>query len=194
VFDVSYPDKLDQQLLIALGQQLWDRAEPQGYMSHLASGDLSTPPVPHEILVHMATCDSQVSNLATEIMARSLGIPHLAPVHRSFVDIPEATAPFDGSAFVEIDPQRCHSRCNVPGASNPGAACTTDADCPGPGDPPTRTRCDSGRPPLTNQPPPFESGAHGAASANPAPAAQIEAFLRPDGRIEQFCVGPCDPN
>ena len=22
---------------------------------------------------------------------------------------------------------------------------------------------------------------------------QIDAFLRPDGRIEQFCDGPCDP-
>ena len=59
-----YPDRLDEQLNVALIQQLWDRAEPQGYMNHLGAGDLSSPPVPHEVLIHMSTCDSQVSNLA----------------------------------------------------------------------------------------------------------------------------------
>jgi hypothetical protein len=68
----AYPDRLDEQLVIALIQQQWDRAEPQGYMNHLVSGDLSTPPVPQ--IPSMSTCDSQVSNLATEIMFRSLGI------------------------------------------------------------------------------------------------------------------------
>jgi hypothetical protein len=192
----AYPDRLDEQLTIALIQQLWDRAEPQGYMNHLVSGDLSSPPVPHKILIHMSTCDSQVSNLATEIMARSLGIPQVTPPLRSFLDIPEMTAPYDGSAFVEIDWQKCGSRCNVPGQDNPGAACTTDADCPGLGDPPTRTRCDSGTPPLTNTAPAFENDAHGAEGSAPptAPSAmQTDAFLRPNGTIQQFCSGPCDP-
>jgi hypothetical protein len=193
LLNLSYPDKLDQQLLLGLMQQLWDRAEPQGYMNHLVAGDLSDPPVPHAILAHMATCDSQVSNVATEIMVRSLGIPQLRPVHRSFFDIPEADAPVDGSAFVEIDPQKCGSRCNVPGQDNPGASCTTDADCPGAGDPPTRTRCDSGVPPLTNMPPPFENDAHGS-TGSAAAIAQVDAFLRPNGTVQQFCVGPCDPN
>ena len=106
-------------------------------------------------------------------------------------------APYDGSAFVEIDWQKCGSRCNVPGGDNPGAACTTDADCPGVGDPPTRTRCDSGTPPLTDTAPPFENDAHGAEGDAPptAPAPQqVDAFLRPTGTVQQFCAGPCDPN
>ena len=189
----AYPDRLDEELLLGLIQQLWDRAEPQGYMNHLASGDLSSPPVPHRVLIHMATYDCEVTNLATEIMVRSLGIPQLGPVRRSFFDVPELNAPFDGSAFVEIDPQRGFSRCNVPGSSDPGAACTTDADCPGPGDPATRTRCDSGIPPLTNTAPPFNNGAHGA-TGSLAAAAQIEAFLRPDGMVEQFCTDTCNPD
>jgi hypothetical protein len=190
---LSYPDALDEQLLVALSQQLWDRAEPQGYMNHLGAGDLSSPPVPHKVLIHMATYDSEVSNLATQIMVRSLGIPQLRPVHRSFFQIPELDAPFDGSAFVEVDPLLGFSRCNVPGASNPGASCTTDADCPGPGDPPTRTRCDSGVPPLTNTPPAFNNRAHGS-TGSPPMGAQIDAFLRPDGQVQQFCTDTCNPD
>jgi hypothetical protein len=192
----SYPDRLDEELVIALIQQQWDRAEPQGYMNHLVSGDLSSPPVPHEILIHMSTCDSQVSNLGTQIMVRSLGIPQVNTPLREFFEIPDATAPYDGSAFQEIDWQKCGSRCNVPGQDDPGAACTTDADCPGAGDPPTRTRCDSGTPPLTNTAPAFENGAHGAegnAAATVPSAQQTDAFLRPSGTVEQFCSGPCDP-
>jgi len=194
---ISYPDRLDEQLNIALIQQLWDRAEPQGYMTHLVSGDLSTPAVPHKILIHMSTCDSQVSNLATQIMLRSLGIPSVSPPLHSFFEVPEQAGGYDGSGFVEIDWGKCSSRCNVPGGDDPGAACTTNADCPGVGDKPTRTRCDSGTPPLTNTAPAFENDAHGAeGSASPtAPGAlQSDAFLRPDGTIENFCVGPCDPS
>jgi len=193
---LSYPDRLDEELVIALIQQLWDRAEPQGYMTHLVSGDLSTPPVPHKVLMHMSTCDSQVSNLATEIMVRSLGIPQVDPPLRPFFGIPVMSAPYDGSAFVEIDWGKCVSRCNVPGADNPGALCTTNADCPGIGDPPTRTRCDSGTPPLTNTAPAFENDAHGAEGDAPptAPGAQQnDAFMRPNGMVEQFCAGTCDP-
>ena len=193
----AYPDRLDEQLIIPLIQQLWDRAEPQGYMNHLVAGDLSTPPVPHKVLIHMSTCDSQVSNLGTEIMVRSLGIPQLEPPLRHFFDIPEAMGGYDGSAFVEIDWQKCFSRCNVPGGDDPGAACTTNADCPGPGDKPSRTRCDSGTPPASNTAPAFENGAHGA-EGSAAPSAptlqQVDRFLRPDGTIEQLCSGPCDPS
>ncbi|MFQ5515439.1 MAG: hypothetical protein ACE5FG_13530 [Myxococcota bacterium] len=190
----SYPDPLDETLILALIQQLWDRAEPQGYLSHLRSGDLSDPPHPHEVLIHMATHDSQVPNLGTEIMLRSLGIPQLRPVHRSFVDIPELDAPVSGSAFVEIDPRLALSRCHTPGplSDDRGAFCTTDGDCPGPGDPASRTVCASGIPPLTNQPPAFGNGAHGS-TGTPSAGQQIDAFLRPDGVVLQFCEGVCDP-
>ena len=187
----SYPDRLDEEILLALIQQLWDRAEPQGYMNHLASGDLSTPPVPHKILIHMATYDSEVSNLGTEIMVRSLGIKQVTPVHRSFFQIPESAAGFDDSAFVEVNPQR--KRCNVPGGGpSPGATCTSDAQCPGLGDPATHTFCDPDIPPLTNQAPPYNNGNHGA-TGSPQMGQQINEFLKPNGSVQQFCTGTCDP-
>ena len=188
----AYPDRLDEEILLALIQQLWDRAEPQGYMNHLRSGDLSDPPVPHKILIHMATYDSEVSNLGTEIMVRSLGVKQVTPVHRSFFQIPEAAAPFDDSAFVEVNPQR--KRCNLPGGGpNPGATCTTDAECPGVADPATHTFCDADIPPLTNQAPPYNNGNHGSTGST-ATGAQIAEFLKPNGTVQQFCAGPCDPN
>jgi len=192
LLDLSYPDKLTQMQLFALIQQQWDRAEPQGYLPHVLAGTLSDPPKPRKVLLHMATYDSEVSNLSTEIMTRSLGVPQVTPVHRSFFDVPEMAAPFDGSAFVEIDPQLGFSRCLTPGGSDAGAACTTNADCPGAGDPPERTECASGIPPLTNEAPQFNNGAHGSTGV-PAAGAQIAAFLSNTGTVEQFCTGTCDP-
>jgi hypothetical protein len=188
----TYPDKLDQILIFPLIQQLWDRGEPQGYLPHILSGDLSNPPHPHKILVHMATYDCEVSNVATEIMVRSLGIPQVSPTARDFVGIPDMTAPFDSSAFMEVNPQRGFSRCHTPGTSDAGAMCTTDADCPGAGDPVGRTQCASGIPPLVNLPPLFNNGAHGS-TGNPTTGMQIANFLRSGGFVDQFCSGPCDP-
>jgi hypothetical protein len=39
--------------------------------------------------------------------------------------------------------------------------------------------------------PPFNNRAHGS-TGNLATGAQIDAFLRTDGRVEQFCSGTCD--
>lgn len=186
----NYPDALDRTLAYPLIQQLWDRAEPNGYLPHILPGDLSDPPFPHKILIHMATYDSEVSNLGTEIMVRSLGIPQVAPVHRTFFQVPAMTAPFDGSAMVEIDPLRGFDRCHTPGTTDRGAACTIDADCPGPGDPPGRTQCAAGIPPLGNDAPVFNNGAHGATRTAES-GLQIEAFLADGGQIESFCPGPC---
>jgi hypothetical protein len=52
-------------------------------------------------------------------------------------------------------------------------------------------------PPLTNTPP-AENAAHEAMRLLPAIQALIDAFFRPDGRVENFCGAPpggpaCDP-
>src|SRR5439155_1644249 len=106
-----------------------------------------------------------IMSIATNFKRGFLVLPranYSTLLHRSFFQIPERAAPFDGSAFVEVDPMRGASKCHTPCGTDRGADCTTDADCPGPGDPASRTMCASGIPPLTNQPPPFNNGAHGS--------------------------------
>jgi hypothetical protein len=98
----GYPDDLQRALTYPLIQQLWDRSEPNGWYHRTVSNPLPGTPA-HEVLVHMATSDAEVANLATEIMVRSMGIPQVAPPVKSYYGIPELAAPFDGSAMVESD-------------------------------------------------------------------------------------------
>jgi hypothetical protein len=150
----SYSSDLDRILLYPLLQQLWDRSEPNGWYHHTLPGTLPNTP-PHKILVHMATSDDEVANIATEIMVRTLGIPQVSPVVKSYYNIPEMAAPFDGSAMIE-----------------------SDAGYP--------------TPPTTNIPPP-DNPVHGLMRQRPAIQAQIDAFLRTGGNVQNFCSGPCDP-
>src|SRR6185436_828437 len=98
----AYPNDLNRMLTYPLIQQLWDKAEPNGWYHHTVSDPLPATPV-HKVLVHMATNDDEVSNVATEIMVRSMGIPQLTPVVKSYYNIPELAASFDGSAMHESD-------------------------------------------------------------------------------------------
>lgn len=150
----TYPDDLERALVYPVLQQLWDRVDPNGWYHRLLDDPLPATPR-HTVLFHLATNDAEVPPLGMEIMARSLGIPQLAPVVRHRWGIAEVTAPYDGSVLVESDG----------------------------GYPDT---------PRTNTAPPPNAG-HEGLRALPAMQAQIDAFLRPDGRVEQFCTGPCDP-
>lgn len=99
---LAYPNDLHRMTTYPLIQQLWDKAEPNGWYHHTVSDPLPGTPV-HKVLIHMATSDDEVSTVATEIMVRSMGIPQLTPVNYSYYNIPELAAPFDGSAMVESD-------------------------------------------------------------------------------------------
>ena len=153
VLNGFYGDQLERALLYPLLQMLWDRAEPQGYMSHLVDNPLPGSPA-KKVLIQMGVNDSQVPNIGTEIQVRSLGIPAMAPSAVPAFQIPEVEAPFDGSAYIPYD---------VDGVAAP----------------------------LTNTPPAGDNGVHEAVRRLSATQDQINAFLRPDGRVENFCGGAC---
>jgi hypothetical protein len=75
VLDVSYPDRLRQQIVLQLFQMVWDRGETDGYANHLTDRD--------QVLMHIAYGDHQVANAAADVEARTLGArlvsPALAP-------------------------------------------------------------------------------------------------------------------
>ncbi len=153
LLQASYPDELDQAVGYSLIQQVWDRADPNGYETHIVRDPLPGTPA-KKLLLQVGVYDSQVSNIATEIQVRSMGIPNLAPTVLPLFEVPEMEAPFDGSAFVPYDVDAVPS-------------------------------------PLTNTPPASDNGVHEAVRRLDAAQRQIDAFLRPDGRIENFCDGPC---
>ncbi|MGW5668931.1 hypothetical protein [Micromonospora sp. NPDC003776] len=72
IMDQSYPDKVDQQLIFALLQMLWDRSEANGYAQHMTDRPLPGTPA-HQVLMHVAFGDHQVSPAAAEVEARTIG-------------------------------------------------------------------------------------------------------------------------
>jgi hypothetical protein len=68
----TYPGKIDQQLLFALMQMLWDRAEGNGYAHHMGADPLPDTPA-HQVLLQVAFADHQVANVAAEVEARTIG-------------------------------------------------------------------------------------------------------------------------
>jgi len=71
-FNASYPSEIDRQLVFGLIQPLWDRGEANGYTSHISNNPLPGTPR-HEVLLHVALGDHQVSNYTAEVMARTIG-------------------------------------------------------------------------------------------------------------------------
>jgi hypothetical protein len=67
-----FPDKKEQQLVMALLQMLWDRGEANGYAQHMTTDPLPNT-LAHRVLLHAALGDFQVTNHAAEVEARTIG-------------------------------------------------------------------------------------------------------------------------
>jgi len=159
----AYPTELERPLLFALIQMLWDRSDPNGYAHHITSDPYPNTPA-HKVLMHEAFGDHQVTNVATEVEARTLGVsiyqPALAPGRHSDVNpysgIPAIPGfPFDGSALV-----------------------VWDAGTP--------------TPPTTNTPNNAGSDPHSKPRSQASARTQKSEFLKPNGAVVDVCGGmPC---
>ena len=107
----AYPDELIHPLLLSLIQTLWDRGDPDGYAWHMTTDPYPNTPA-HTVLLHMAFGDHQVSNVATEVEARTIGakirLPAVDPgrhtdVHPYYGIEPITRYPYRGSALVVWD-------------------------------------------------------------------------------------------
>ncbi|MEO3769248.1 hypothetical protein [Micromonospora sp. B9E7] len=117
VLDGYYPDRADQQLVFALLQMLWDRAEANGYAQHMTDRPLPGTPA-HQVLMHVAFADQQVSPAAAEVQARTIGArlhtPALADGWSSDVRpywgiTPIRRYPYTGSAMVVWNSGAAHA-------------------------------------------------------------------------------------
>jgi hypothetical protein len=110
IMKVGYADPLDRTLLLSLSQILWDRGEANGYAHHITDDPYPGTPA-HRVLLFEAFADHQVANVATETMARTMGVrarrPVLAPGRSPVLDPYwglEAAVPGDtGSVVVMWD-------------------------------------------------------------------------------------------
>jgi hypothetical protein len=165
---VFYPDQSMYPVELDLLDQLWDRADPDGYAPYLEHGLPDTPS--HQVLMQIAYGDFQVSMYAAAAEARSIGAhayqPALDPVRaddRNLLwGLPAiGRFPFGGSAVEVWD-------------SGPG-------------------RVQS--PPTGNVPPTpaaNNNDPHQDPRNSPAAQQQISDFLTPGGAVTDVCGGqPC---
>jgi hypothetical protein len=96
-----FESHLDVQIVLGLVQMLWDRTEPSGYVPYIADDVLPDTPS-HEVLIHVAIGDYQVTPLGAHIMARTVGAKTLHPANRMLWNIEPATAAFSGNGIVEF--------------------------------------------------------------------------------------------
>ncbi|MGD0526070.1 MAG: hypothetical protein ABSE49_13045 [Polyangiaceae bacterium] len=96
----TYPNPLDIQLGLGLIQNLWDRAEPDGYVSYISQDMLPNTPA-HNVLIHDAIGDQQVTPLGAHFIARTVGAQNLSPVNRELYGITDAMSGFTGNGMCE---------------------------------------------------------------------------------------------
>jgi hypothetical protein len=77
----NYPGLERRPLILSLMQLLWDRGEGNGYAQHMTDDPLPDTPE-HHVLLQAAYGDHQVSNVAAEVQARTIG----AQVHTPELD------------------------------------------------------------------------------------------------------------
>lgn len=158
-------DPIQQRMLLLLTHELWVRGESAGYATHVTRDPLPGTNVKN-VLLTAALYDQLVTNLATELAARTLGVPSL-----------------EGSILP--------ARPGIPDVSGPvsGAVQFYDAGTFDPNDPVQASFI----PPLTNvQPVANRCDPHGRQAFIPASIDQLFEFLRPGGEIRSFCNGACD--
>lgn len=158
-------DALEQAVLIGLIHELWVRGESAGYATHITRDPLPGTNV-KQILMTAAYLDQQVSNQATEIAARTLGLPSLVgSLQSGLVEIPDQEGPLP-SAYVMYETGSFR-------LDNPAHAPFI--------------------PPLANlQAEPNRCDPHGVQGFIPAALRQTAAFLTPGGVVLNFCNGRCD--
>ena len=166
-----YPSEYERPLLLSLIQVLWDRADPNGYVNQLRTGNELPDTPSHEVMYQVAFGDHQVANVSAEVAARSAGAavdPRPLEAGRSpdvepLWGVPRiASYPYSGSSIVYFD--------------------TGDFDA-------TRNPRGTPAPPTTNTPPYAGQDPHEAARRAPCARVMKTNFLRPDGVVTAPCLG-----
>ena len=94
------PDPLDQEILLAMLQPEFDFTDPASFAPHLLTAPLPGT-VAKRILVQESEGDAEVTNVATRVLARTIGLPGLDLEHPVY-GVPELAGPLP-SAYTQWD-------------------------------------------------------------------------------------------
>jgi hypothetical protein len=102
VIQIFYGSGRNIQTTLGLVQMLWDRTEPNGYAPYINQNMLPGTPQ-HEILIHTAIGDHQVTPLGAHIIARAVQARNVDPANRVVWGVPTTKPPIsDGSMMTEF--------------------------------------------------------------------------------------------
>lgn len=88
----SYPDYAERQLLLAVAQMDFDYGDPTTAAAHEVNDPLPGTPK-KQIILQMSVNDSQVPNLSSYYLARTMGIPLMGPSVIDVYGMPPQNAP-----------------------------------------------------------------------------------------------------
>jgi hypothetical protein len=100
LLDLVLPDALDRQIAVAITQSDWDYTDPLTFAPHILADPLPGVPAKH-ILIQESIDDAQVTNVATRVLARTMGITGL-DLTEPVPGLATASAPLD-SAYTQWD-------------------------------------------------------------------------------------------
>lgn len=168
VFAPAYKDELDRMKLLSLSQFDWDFADPITFAPHTIMDPLPNTPK-KQILIQAGINDSEVPNLSTNLLARTMGLEGLKPLPVPVYGIIETTGPLSSALTYWTNLTFLGQNGPVPY----GMQCTYI-------------------PPSTNQPPSTNSNltscVHEAVRRLPEVIQQIGLFLTTTGQVEQTCI------
>ncbi len=101
LLQIVYGNGRSIQQVLGLVQMMWDRTEPDGYVPYIVENMLPGTPQ-HQVLIHAAIGDQQVTPLGAEMVARMVKAKGLQPMNRPVYGITETPGPFTGSGLVEF--------------------------------------------------------------------------------------------
>jgi hypothetical protein len=203
----SYRNSLDQQFVLSFIQDLWDRAENDGYAQHLTPATAYANTPGKRVLLHPSFGDHQVSMYTAEVMARTVGAGVHCPAVVAGTDPQRGPAVLPGPhPLVGNDPLD-HDRRHPDDEPYFGIPCIAAYPFSGNAlavwdsgptkNPDGSTRPDGVAPPPTDNTPPRPSLGYGA-DPHSFPRTTFEArrqkaeFLKSGGAVIDTCGGePC---
>lgn len=118
IFQNGYERELDRQLIVVLSQAQWDFADPITTAAHMTHDPLPDTPE-HRVLLQESIGDAEVTNIATENMARTMGVPLLTPSVSEVWGLTGDDGPTDSALSVwDIEDPITNPQGNIPAPDN----------------------------------------------------------------------------